>query len=420
MNKLSLIIFREYISRVRKKSFVVMTLLTPFLMIAIFVLPTILTNNSTEKLNIAIIDSNRTTSNFFKEMENIEFSFLSQSNWENKQKLLEIFDAILIVPTERKNDFIIYSDKQISLSFKDQIEKRINEKFTQQNLIRNGIDPVLLKKSKEKIKIKTKIIESNGEENTSNSEISLIIAMVSGFLIYFFIFMYGSMVMRGVIEEKVNRIIEIMISSVKPYELMIGKIIGIALVGITQFGIWILLFSLAIILSPLFIGAEQLANNDINQIMMNNSLSIEFLKSLPIYSLMFGFLFYFIGGYLLYGSLFASIGAAVDQETDSQQFVFPLTLPLILSFILIQAIVENPHSDLSYWFSIFPLTSPIIMMVRIPFGVPTIELIISIVVLTISSIFSIWLSAKIYRVGILMYGKKVTYKELWKWISYKR
>jgi ABC-2 type transport system permease protein len=230
--------------------------------------------------------------------------------------------------------------------------------------------------------------------------------------------MYGAMVMRGVIEEKTNRIIEVMISSVKPFQLMIGKIIGIALVGLIQFFFWLIIAAIGINLAPFLMESSSLIQNEINTV--NSPInSLEIFNNLPIYSLVFGFVFYFIAGYFLYGSLFASVGAAVDHETDSQQFMLPLTLPLILSFIMIQPIIDNPHGDLAYWFSMIPFTSPIIMMVRIPFGVPIFELALSMTILVIGIVSSIWLSSKIYRVGILMYGKKPSYKEVWKWIKYK-
>ena len=419
MNKLKLIILREYLSRVRKKSFILMTLITPLLIAGIFILPSALTHHNIENLNIVVVND----ANLISELpntENITFTFLKQKNIVDKQELLDSFDGVLSIPNNSKNQFLLFSKKQISLTTKQNIKKIVEEKITQKKWIENGIKLDVLEKSKAKIELNTKIIKSDGQENSSNSELSLVIALLSGFLIYFFIFMYGSMVMRGVIEEKVNRIIEVMISSVKPFELMIGKIVGIAMVGITQFTIWLLLFSLASFIFPILFDSQEMINSNLNQAKNLDTNFLFQLDNFPILSLISGFLFYFIGGYLLYGSLFASVGAAVDQETDSQQFVFPLTLPLILSIILIQPIVENPHGDMAYWFSMFPFTSPIVMMVRIPFGVPFFELVLSTLILTISFISTIWLASKIYRVGILMYGKKASFKELWKWINYKK
>ena len=419
MNKLKLIILREYLSRVRKKSFILMTLITPLLIAGIFILPSALTHHNIENLNIVVVND----ANLISELpntENITFTFLKQKKIVDKQDLLDSFDGILSIPNNSKNQFLLFSKKQISLTTKQNIKNIVEEKITQKKWIENGINLDVLEKSKAKIELNTKIIKSDGQESSSNSELSLIIALLSGFLIYFFIFMYGSMVMRGVIEEKVNRIIEVMISSVKTFELMIGKIVGIAMVGITQFTIWFLLFSLASFIFPILFDSQEMINSNLDQAENLDTNFLFQLDNFPILSLISGFLFYFIGGYLLYGSLFAAVGAAVDQETDSQQFVFPLTLPLILSIILIQPIVENPHGNMAYWFSMFPFTSPIVMMVRIPFGVPIFELVLSTLILTISFISTIWLASKIYRVGILMYGKKASFKELWKWINYKK
>lgn len=386
-------------------------------MSAIFVLPILISENNESTKNVAIIDKNNLTNNFFDESENIEIETFNISD-TYASTLLDEFDAILVVPKKLDKSFEIHSSQQISLSLQQDITNVLEKNITLINLEKNGINPDLINQSQAKINIQTKLIDNNGQENLSSSELSLVIAMLSGFLIYFFIFMYGAMVMRGVIEEKTNRIIEVMISSVKPFQLMIGKIIGIALVGLTQFFFWLIIALIGASIAPFLMESSPLIQNEINT--ANSPInSLEIFNNLPIYALVFGFIFYFIAGYFLYGSLFASVGAAVDHETDSQQFMLPLTLPLILSFIMIQPIIDNPHGDLAYWFSMIPLTSPIIMMVRIPFGVPIFELILSMVFLIIGIISSVWLSSKIYRVGILMYGKKPSYKEVWKWIKYK-
>lgn len=417
MNKLYLIIRREYLSRVRKKSFLIMTIITPFIMSAIFVLPILISQNDESSRSLAIIDENSLVDNFFDDSKNIEFDTFNNSQ-SYSAAFLDQYDAILVVPKSLDQTFEIHSSQQISLSLQQDITNVLEKNITLINLEKNGINPNLINQSEAKINIQTKLIDSNGKEILSSSELSLVIAMLSGFLIYFFIFMYGAMVMRGVIEEKTNRIIEVMISSVKPFQLMIGKIIGIALVGLTQFFFWLIIAAIGISLAPFLMESSSLIQNEINTV--NSPInSLEIFNNLPIYSLVFGFVFYFIAGYFLYGSLFASVGAAVDHETDSQQFMLPLTLPLILSFIMIQPIIDNPHGDLAYWFSMIPFTSPIIMMVRIPFGVPIFELALSMTILVIGIVSSIWLSSKIYRVGILMYGKKPSYKEVWKWIKYK-
>jgi ABC-2 type transport system permease protein len=386
-------------------------------MSAIFVLPILISENNENSKSLAIIDENNLTANFFDETENIEIKLFNISN-TYAPTLLDDFDAILVVPKKLDQSFEIHSLQQISLTLLQDITNILERNITLINLEKNGINPDLITQSQAKINIQTKLIDNKGEENLSSSELSLVIAMLSGFLIYFFIFMYGAMVMRGVIEEKTNRIIEVMISSVKPFQLMIGKIIGIALVGLTQFFFWLIIALIGMSIAPFLMESSSLIQSEINT--ANSTInSLEVFNNLPIYTLVLGFIFYFIAGYFLYGSLFASVGAAVDQETDSQQFMLPLTLPLILSFIMIQPIIDNPHGDLAYWFSMIPFTSPIIMMVRIPFGVPIFELILSMTILIIGILSSIWLSSKIYRVGILMYGKKPSYKEIWKWIKYK-
>ena len=417
MNKLYLIIRREYLSRVRKKSFLIMTIITPFIMSAIFVLPILISQNDESSRSLAIIDENSLVDNFFDDSKNIEFDTFNNSQ-SYSAAFLDQYDAILVVPKSLDQTFEIHSSQQISLSLQQDITNVLEKNITLINLEKNGINPNLINQSEAKINLQTKLIDINGKEILSSSELSLVIAMLSGFLIYFFIFMYGAMVMRGVIEEKTNRIIEVMISSVKPFQLMIGKIIGIAMVGLIQFFFWLIIAAIGINLAPFLIESSSLIQNEINTV--NSPInSLEIFNNLPIYSLVFGFVFYFIAGYFLYGSLFASVGAAVDHETDSQQFMLPLTLPLILSFIMIQPIIDNPHGGLAYWFSMIPFTSPIIMMVRIPFGVPIFELALSMTILVIGIVSSIWLSSKIYRVGILMYGKKPSYKEVWKWIKYK-
>ena len=430
MNNILLIIQREYLSRVRKKSFLIMTLLTPFLMAGIVVVPTYLAMNSKEERNIAILDESNLLPVLEATDEITHFHYL-EGNIETEKENLdsEVFYALVHIPAsesmeELKNKITIYSDKQVSLSVRGQIENLIENKAEKIKLAEAGIDPQTLKDANIRFKLNTIILGTEGEEATGNAEASLGIGFVSGFLIYIFIFMYGAMVMRGVIEEKTNRIIEVIISSVKPFQLMMGKIIGVALVGLTQFVLWMLLTLVLTTVAEGFVlsSPEMMAKNfqgaSMEKGMMMNQVSTAF-GGIPLGQLAFAFLFYFLGGYLLYSSLFAAIGSAVDQEADTQQFMLPITIPLVLSFIMMQFIIDNPDGSLAYWFSMIPLTSPIIMMVRIPFGVPTGELLLSMGILVAGFIFTTWIAAKIYRTGILMYGKKVNYKELWKWLTYK-
>ena len=430
MNNILLIIQREYLSRVRKKSFLIMTLLTPFLMAGIVVVPTYLAMNSTEERNIAILDESNLLPVLEATDEITHFHYV-EGNIETEKENLdsEVFYALVHIPPsesleELKNKITIYSDKQVSLSVRGQIENLIENKAEKIKLAEAGIDPQTLKDANIRFELNTIILGAEGEEATGNAEASLGIGFVSGFLIYIFIFMYGAMVMRGVIEEKTNRIVEVIISSVKPFQLMMGKIVGVALVGLTQFVLWMLLTLVLTTVAEGFVlsSPEMMANNfqdaPMEKGMMMNQVSTAF-GGIPLGQLAFAFLFYFLGGYLLYSSLFAAVGSAVDQEADTQQFMLPITIPLVLSFIMMQFIIDNPDGSLAYWFSMIPLTSPIIMMVRIPFGVPTGELLLSMGILVAGFIFTTWIAAKIYRTGILMYGKKVNYKELWKWLTYK-
>lgn len=394
-------------------------------MIGVFVVPILLASSSEDKTTIAIIDNNkfnefRLTSNL-----NLEYTYLNELNLEqHKTTLIETYDFLLHIPEidsiqQIESSIEVYSANQMSLSIKQNVENQIDKKLTNIYLLQSGINPDQIKKSQSKSRIKTYVVDEQGENTKGNSEASFGIGLVGGFLIYIFIFMYGTMVMRSVIEEKTNRIVEIIISSVKPFELMLGKIISVALVGLSQFAMWIILGFVFLLIANGFISTDiDVTNLNANEAVLSSEIGSS-LMALPIKSLIFVFLIYFLGGYLLYGSLFAAIGSASDQETDSQQFIVPITIPLIVSFVLVQVVIDNPHGGLAYWLSMIPFTSPIIMIARIPFGVPLHELLLSISLLIGGFLLTTWVAAKIYRVGILMYGKKISYKELWKWLKYK-
>ena len=425
MNKLFLIIKREYLSRVRKKSFIIMTLLTPLFMIGVFVVPILIASNSEDKITIAIIDNSKFNEFRLASNLNLEYTYLNEMNLEEyKTTLIETYDFLLHIPEidsiqQIESSIEVYSINQMSLSIKQNVENQIDKKLTNIYLLQSGINPDQIKKSQSKSTIKTYVVDEQGENTKGNSEASFGIGLVGGFLIYIFIFMYGTMVMRSVIEEKTNRIVEIIISSVKPFELMLGKIISVALVGLSQFAMWIILGFIFLLIANGFISTEiDVTNLNSNEAVLSSEIGSS-LMALPIKSLFFVFLIYFLGGYLLYGSLFAAIGSASDQETDSQQFIVPITIPLIVSFVLVQVVIDTPHGGLAYWLSMIPFTSPIIMIARIPFGVPLHELLLSISLLIGGFLLTTWVAAKIYRVGILMYGKKINYKELWKWLKYK-
>ena len=415
MHKIWLVIKREFLVRVRKKSFVIMTFLGPILLASILILPIYLANNSQEKRNIAVGYQKD-----FQLEDNELLNFVTIPQNEVDSVKFNIKDspyyALLII---KDNTYSLYSNQQVTLNVINEIKRQIEYTLKFNNLKKLGIDDKTLKSAEQKINLKTKIINEKGESTNTHSEVSTGLSFFGGILIYMFIFMYGTMVMRGVIEEKTSRIVEVMISSLRPFQLMMGKIIGVALVGLTQFLLWVM-FTVA--LSAL---AEMVLLNDIFLETSNTesqSVIITQIKSLSsginLIQIFISFLFYFIAGYLMYSSLFAAVGSAVDAEADTQQFILPVTLPLILSFILIQPIIDNPEGPLAFWMSIIPFTSPITMMVRLPFGVDSWQIILSMTILISTFIMTTWLASKIYRTGILMYGKKASFRELLKWLRY--
>ncbi len=420
MHKIWLIIKREYLVRVRKKAFIVMTIVGPLLMAALLIVPTYLAEESQELRNIAIEEDGF---EFTNQLEDTEFLHFSKIPQEKATLLKEGFTesnyyALLHI---EENNFTLYSNQQISLSVSNGIENQLEKIIEHQKLKAAGIDLTILESAESTVNITTKIISEDGNTTNSQAEASMGIGFICGILIYMFIFMYGTMVMRGVIEEKTNRIVEVIISSVKPFQLMMGKILGVALVGLTQFVLWILLtFAIATIAELLFMDVSSMTTelSSAQQSILLSEIS-SLTGGINLAQIFLSFLFYFLAGYLMYSSLFAAVGSAVDAEADTQQFVLPITIPLILAFILIQPIMENPDGTLAFWMSMIPFTSPVIMMVRLPFGVANWELALSIGILVSSFILTTWFAGKIYRTGILMYGKKASYKELWKWLSYK-
>ena len=421
MHKIWLIIKREYLVRVRKKSFIVMTIVGPLLMAALLIVPTYLANESQEIRTIAIEEEGFEFSN---QLENTEFLNFSKIASEEASLLKTNFEesAYYALLSIEKENFTLYSNQQISLSVSNDVENQLEKIIEHQKLKAAGIDLTILAEAESIVKIVTKIISEDGNTSNSQAEASMGIGFICGILIYMFIFMYGTMVMRGVIEEKTSRIVEVIISSVKPFQLMMGKILGVALVGLTQFVLWILLtFVLAGIAEFAFMDISSMTTelNPEKQSIILSKIST-LTGGINLLQIFISFIFYFLAGYLMYSALFAAVGSAVDAEADTQQFVLPITIPLLLSFILIQPIMENPDGTLAFWMSIIPFTSPVIMMVRLPFGVANWELALSVGILILSFILTTWLAGKIYRTGILMYGKKASYKELWKWLTYKQ
>lgn len=417
MDNIWLIIKREYSVRVRKRSFIIMTIVTPILLGLLLFAPSYLSSISSdfdqeETKNIAIVEKNNFFSDRIMDSDHLNFTQIPESEQEIIKSNFEESSFHAIVEIIDKNTINIISEKQISKVTLKEIENKIYQIQEKQNYQDANIDIKLLKTLSPQIIFNNIILNEEGGETKSNYEVKSVLSFVFGFLIYIFIFMYGSLVMRGVIEEKTNRIVEVIISSVKPFQLLLGKIIGVALVGFTQFILWIVLSLLVANIAEL-----SFMNQNPSGIFENiNSL----LQNIDILALSFYFLFYFLGGYLLYSSFFACIGAAVDNESDTQQMILPVTIPLILSLSMIEAIINNPDGVLAFWMSIFPLSSPIIMMVRLPFGgVESWELLLSFFILILTFLFSTWISSRIYRIGILMYGKKASFKELIRWIKFK-
>ena len=442
MNKILLILQREYITRVKKKSFILMTLLGPILMAGIAIVPILIAKYSDDKINkIMVIDQRpEIFTTILPSSETVLF-INSKISLDSAKKAFdpEKFYGILYLQDDMvKNPggAMLFTEKKANLSVTNYIENSLEKQIEQDKLKSEGIDQKTLSSIETNVNLKT--LSLKGEENSA--ELATIVGFICGFLIYLFIFLYGVQVMRGVIEEKTNRIVEVIISSVRPFELMMGKIIGIALVGLTQFLLWIVLtLTITTIASKVIIDpktdakvvAQTMKSNNLDQHALNelgatpkikeDAMSKLFsqLSSINFPLIISCFFIYFLGGYLLYSALFAAIGAAVDNETETQQFMLPVTIPLILAFIVAQSIVQNPDSQLGFWFSIIPLTSPVVMMVRIAFGVPPWELALSIGLLIAGFIGATWLAGRIYRTGILLYGKKVNYKELAKWLFYK-
>jgi len=432
MSKLVLIIKREFIAKVRNKSFIVMTFLSPLLFVGIGVFVGFLSSMKADLKTIAVHDESGLFVNEFKSDE--EYKYLNLSNVPMsvlKDSIVsEAYEGILFVPKSTDNlvlqkNMQFISNESPGVMFIEDLENTISDKITQDNYIKSGLDTLAIEKANADVSIQLE--KASGEESLKGlNEIKIGIGGAFGYLIMMFIVIYGNMVMRSVIEEKTSRIIEVIISSVKPFQLMMGKIIGTSLAGILQFLIWALLGLTAItILSSVFgaqVGAganAQVMQTAQQEMAGNMQMYLKEILNLPIFTILISFIIYFIGGYFLYSSFYASIGAAVDNETDSQQFLLPIIMPLILGvYIGFFTVMNDPHGTIATVFSMIPLTSPIVMMMRIPFGVPWWQIAISITILFASFFGVVWFASKIYRVGILMYGKKPTWKELLKWLRY--
>ena len=438
MSIISLIIKREFIAKVRNKSFIVMTFLSPLLFVGIAAFVGYLSAMKADTKRVAIHDetglfikefTKQNTKNgeyFYHDLSLLDVKFIKDSITN------ESYEGLLFIPKVKNNQDLenkiqFISNTSPSISFIEDIQEVIAKKLTKDNLEKAQLDTLAIQNAQAKVAIM--LSKSSGEESVKGlNEIKIAIGGAFGYLIMMFIVIYGNMVMRSVIEEKTNRIVEIIISSVKPFQLMMGKIIGTSLAGILQFAIWAIIGLILMISASMFFGINASPTAKIPPEMLQNAqqeiggiaqMYIRELWNLPIETILICFIIYFIGGYFLYSSFYASIGAAVDSETDSQQFLLPILTPLILAvYIGFFTVINDPQGTIALIFSMIPLTSPIVMMMRIPFGVPWWQLAISIILLFATFLMVVWFAAKIYRVGILMYGKKPTWKELYKWLKY--
>jgi ABC-2 type transport system permease protein len=460
-SKFLLVAQREYLTRVRKKAFIVLTLAVPLLLAAFgFIIAKVASsdNDTTDVVEVRD-DSGLGVASRLMSTPQLRFVPATGTLAEAKKGFQKAkHDGLLVLPAgldvEKPEGVQFFGKGNISLKKQLAVETALNKAFSDLKMQKSGLTQDQLDRLRSKVSLQAVSLDETGKEANSNALATSGMAYVLALAIYMFIFIYGVQIMRGVGEEKSSRIMEVMLSSVKPFDLMMGKIMGIAAVGLTQFLLWgVLSFGVSSVVLPLLAGKDKTevatgtaaspgtaavtANDDEprsagerfdnslesqkQQTVMTGRLkAFEMLAALPLGSILFGFIAYFLGGYLLYGALFGAVGAAVDDQTDTQQFMFPITLPLILSYIVgVSVILRNPDGPVAFWMSMFPLTSPIAMVIRLPFGVPMWQLGLSIFLLILGFIGTVWIAARIYRVGILMYGKKVTYKELGKWMFYK-
>ncbi|OGX83971.1 ABC transporter permease [Hymenobacter glacialis] len=458
-SKFLLVAQREYVTRVRKKAFIVLTLAVPVLLAAFgFIIVKVASsdNDTTDVVEVRDESGLNLTSRLANSTQ-LLFMPATGTLAEAKKSFQKAkHDGLLYLPAGLDVDNPVgvqfYGKGNISLKKQVAVQGALNKAFSDLKMQKSGLSQEQLDRLRSKVELQTISLDETGKEANSNAMATSAISYVLAILIYFFIFIYGVQIMRGVGEEKSSRIMEVMLSSVKPFDLMMGKIVGIAAVGLTQFLLWGLLSAGASsVIIPLITGKDkpktemaatmaapgaataaadgepQTAEGKLDQSMSQQAADMNpaakalgTLSNLPLGTILFGFIAYFLGGYLLYGALFGAVGAAVDDQTDTQQFMFPITLPLILSYVVgLSVILRNPDGPVAFWMSMIPFTSPIAMVIRLPFGVPMWQLALSITLLIIGFIGTVWVAARIYRVGVLMYGKKVTYKELGKWMFYK-
>ncbi len=435
MNKVWLVIKREYLTRVRNKTFLLSTFLLPIMFI-LFIFGSVYFASSSRnsKKTVAVInDPGSFKGSLNSDSAKVVFDFAG--NVDTLNYMQKGYDAVLdLAAVNVKNNYSIYSQKQIGIDNKDYIERQISKAIENDMLLKSNISRIVL----DSIRVKTaatpgvenKVRKEGGKMESVNEGRNSMIGMLCGVLIYITMFVFGAMVMRGVMEEKTNRIAEVMVSSLKPFQLMLGKIVGIACVGLTQLLLWIVLMSVLTSLSTAFISGDTIAQFQQMQqsgqmptggqggmaLQMLNAKQT-FLGSINWGLIIPSFIFYFLGGYLFYAALFAAVGSVINEDPqEAQSLMLPITMPIVFGFIILSTNLNKPDSPAMFWGSMIPFTSPIVMMGRIPSGtVPVWQLLLSMLLMVAGFLFTTWLAAKIYRTGILLYGKKVTWKEMWKW-----
>lgn len=441
MNKILLIVKREYLSRVKKKSFLLVTFLVPLLIIGIYALTIYLTAKSFEnnQATVYVVDHSGVFSGRLESTGDLTFVESTADEGAEKERILtgEGKNFLLVIPADMSatSRVELYSKETASLGVQSDVSRLLEEVLRDEAFAAAGIDRATVDGIRPDVRVAAREITEEGEKDSSAGA-AMGIAMALSIVVYICLFLYGSQVMRGIIEEKNSRIVEVIISSVKPFQLMMGKIIGIGLVGLTQFILWIVLSStLMTVAGTSMMGSSGMTAQMEQQLPEGSGAAPEAavagsdtgmmgtitqeLAKVDFQTIITTFLLYFFGGYLLYSALFAAVGSAVDSETETQQFMFPITMPLLFTYILsFGVLINDPHGPLSFWLSMIPFTSPIAMLVRVPFGVPTWEIALSLALLVGGFILTTWVAGRIYRVGILMYGKKTTYKELIKWFRY--
>lgn len=439
LNQILLITKREFFVQVRKKSFLVLTVLTPLIMVALIGLVVFLTMANISSSYVAVVDESGLFTTTFRSTDQEKFAFYDKSDLQGLKDTLEnskYLTSILHIPpadanyVNLRNSIELTSNRSVGISEIVNYQNKISERIESLRLEEQGVTQQQLQDSRFPVSLAVRKQADNktSDTNQMGEGIKTVMAYLLMYAIFMFIMIYGVRVMRSVIEEKNNRVVEIIISSVKPFNLMLGKILGTTLVALTQFAIWIGFILLAMVLLPIFLPATNpemaMMGADATNVVVEENFTdilndvITVLFSLNYIQIIAVFFFYFFCGYLLYSSFFAAIGASVDNETETQQFMWIGLMPLMLGVYGSISIIDNPDGPVGFWMSMFPFTSPVAMMSRIAYGVPTWELILSMAILIFSVIGMVWLAAKIYRVGILMYGKKPSFKEMWKWLKY--